>query len=59
VQSQKVAETEAEGARNVALVACESLSGAAQKSCRDKAEADYHVAKARAEQLRASTDPKP
>ena len=59
VQSQKLAETEAEGARNVALAACEGLSGVAQKSCRDKAEANYQVAKARAEQLRASTDPKP
>lgn len=59
VQSRKVADTEAAGARNVALAACEGLSGTAQKSCRDKAEADYQVAKARAEQLRASTDPKP
>ncbi len=43
----------------MALAACESLSGATQKSCRDKAEADYQLAKARAEQLRASTDAKP
>jgi hypothetical protein len=58
-QTQKVAETEAEGARKVALAACEGQSGDAQKSCRDKAEADYKVAKARAEQRRASLDPKP
>ncbi len=58
-QTQKVAETRAEGARKVALAACEGLSGDAQKSCRDKAEADYQVAKAHAEQRRASIDRMP
>lgn len=58
-QTQKVAETQAEGTRKVALAACEGLSGDAQKSCSNKAEADYQVAKARAEQRRASIDPTP
>lgn len=59
VQTQKVADTQAEGARKVALAACEGLSGDQQKSCRDKAEADYEAAKARADQNRAVSDPKP
>lgn len=59
VESQEVADSEAEGAHNVALAACESLNGAMQKSCRDKADADYQVAKARAEQTRVASDPKP
>lgn len=59
VQNQKVAETEAEGAHKVALAQCEAMSGSAQKSCRDQADANYEVAKAKAEQARAQSDPKP
>lgn len=56
-QKTKVAETQAEGARNVALTACEGVGADAQQGCRDKAEADYRAAKARAERMRASIDP--
>jgi hypothetical protein len=59
VQTQKVADTEADGAHKVALAACEGLSGDPQKSCRDKADADYQAAQARAAQTRAVSDPKP
>jgi Na+-translocating ferredoxin:NAD+ oxidoreductase RnfG subunit len=59
VQNQKVAETEAEGAHKVALAQCEALSGTAQKSCRDQADANYEVAQAKAKQARAASDPKP
>jgi hypothetical protein len=59
VESQKVADTQAEGEYQVALARCEGLSGATQKSCKDQANADYDVAKARAKQARAGTDPKP
>lgn len=58
VQNENVADADAEGAHNVALAACERLGGADQTSCRDKADADYQVAKARAEQQRAASDPK-
>jgi len=54
-----VAETQAEGAHKVALAQCEGLSGAAQKSCRDQADASYEVAEAKAKQARAASDPKP
>jgi hypothetical protein len=59
IETQRVANTEAEGSRKVALAACESFTGAQQKSCRDQAQADYEAAKARAAQLRAVSDPKP
>ena len=58
VQNENVAEADADGAHKVALAACERLSGAEQTGCRDKADADYQVAKARAEQQRAASDPK-
>jgi hypothetical protein len=38
----------ADGDRKVALAACESASGDAQKKCKDQAEADYSAAKAEA-----------
>jgi hypothetical protein len=57
-QRQKVATTDAEGAHKVALAACEALSGADQKACRDKADADYQRAKAEAEEIRTAQDPK-
>jgi hypothetical protein len=59
VQDQKVADTAAEGMHKIALAQCESLSGAPQKSCRDQADADYSLAKARAQLARAESDPKP
>ena len=59
VQNQKMADTEAEGAYRVALAQCEALSGVAQKSCRDQADANYQLAKASAKQERAESDPKP
>ena len=40
--------TAAEGDHNVALEQCNALSGAAQKDCKDKADADYDLTKARA-----------
>jgi hypothetical protein len=43
-----VAMTAAEGDHNVALEQCNALSGAAQKDCKDKADADYDLVKARA-----------
>ncbi len=59
VQNEKMADTEADGARRVALAQCEALSGAAQKSCRDQADANYQLAKASAKQERTESDPKP
>jgi hypothetical protein len=59
VQNEKMADTEADGVHRVALAQCEALSGVAQKSCRDQADADYQLAKANAKQERAESDPKP
>ena len=59
VQNEKVADTEAEGAHRVALARCEAMSGDAQKSCRDQADADYEAAKAKARLARTQSDPKP
>jgi hypothetical protein len=59
VQTQNVRETEADGSHKIALARCEALSGSAQKSCRDQADAAYEVAKAKAKLARAQADPKP
>ncbi len=59
VEGEKVAEAAAAGDYNVARARCESLSGATQKACRDQAEAGYDLAKARARQDKAGTDPRP
>jgi hypothetical protein len=59
VESQKVAETAATGEHKVALARCEALSGSAQQSCKDQADADYAAAEAKAKQDRAASDPKP
>jgi hypothetical protein len=59
VQEEKVSETQAEGEHKVALARCEALSGDAQKSCKDQADADYDIAKAKASLGRAQSDPKP
>lgn len=40
--------TAAEGDHKVALEQCNALSGAPQKDCKDKADADYDLVKARA-----------
>ena len=58
VQDQNVADTAADGARKVELARCEALNGAAQKACRDQADAEYDEAKARAKQERIESDPK-
>ena len=58
VQGQKVEDTDAEGAHQVALAQCEALSGANQKACRDQADAAYQEAKAQAKQERLASDPK-
>jgi outer membrane biogenesis lipoprotein LolB len=43
-----LAVAQADGNRKVALANCESMSGAAQKTCKDQADADYSAAKANA-----------
>lgn len=58
-QDERVAETNAEGNRKIALAKCEALSGEQQKACKDQAKAAYDLAIAAAKQQRASTDPKP
>jgi hypothetical protein len=45
-QTYNVAVAKADGNRKVALATCESLSGDAQKACKDQAEADYKTARA-------------
>jgi hypothetical protein len=45
-QTYNVAIAKADGNRKVTLATCESLSGDAQKACKDQAEADYKAARA-------------
>jgi hypothetical protein len=59
VQNQDIAEKEADGAHRVALARCEAMSGSAQQSCKDQADAQYEVAEAKAKLARAQSDPKP
>lgn len=60
VERQKVAdEAAAAGDYKGALARCEELSGATQQACRDQASADYHLARAQAEQARMGSDRKP
>lgn len=59
VEAQRVADTQAAGEYQVALARCEALSGATQQVCKDQASADYDIAKVRAKQDKASSDPKP
>ena len=59
VEAQRVADAQAAGDYKVALARCEALSGATQQSCKDQASADYDVAKGRAKQDKAGSDPKP
>jgi hypothetical protein len=58
VQDEKVAETQAEGDRNIALAKCEALSGDRQSACKEQAKATYDLRIAEARQERASSDPK-
>jgi hypothetical protein len=44
----KLAVTQADGDRKVALAKCEALGGDAQKACKDQADADYKATKASA-----------
>jgi hypothetical protein len=50
-----VAVAKADGDRKVALAQCESLSGDAQKNCKDQADADYAAAKANAKAAQVSS----
>ena len=50
-----VTATAADGGHKVALEQCEALAGTAQKDCKDKADADYDLAKARAKADLAAT----
>jgi hypothetical protein len=59
VETEKVADTQAQGAHKIALAQCESMSGEAQKACRDQANTAYDTAEAQARQQRADSDPKP
>jgi len=46
-------ETQAEGDNKVALAKCEALSGAAQKTCRDQANAALDAVKARVKAMKS------
>jgi hypothetical protein len=59
VENVKVTEAQAEGTHKVALAQCESLSGEAQKACKDQADSAYRTATAQAQQNQAYSDPKP
>jgi hypothetical protein len=48
--------TQAEGDRKVALAQCESLSGNAQKDCKNKADADLDAVKAKVKSLKKGQD---
>jgi hypothetical protein len=50
-----VAVAQADGQRKIAKEKCETMSGDAQKACKDQADADYESAKAQARRL--STPP--
>jgi hypothetical protein len=56
---ESVALAEANGVHKVALEKCEAMTGDSRASCKRQADADFEVAKARAHQGRAATDPKP
>jgi hypothetical protein len=56
---EDVALAEANGAHKIAIAKCEQMTGDARSICRRQADADLEVAKARAHQGRAATDPKP
>jgi hypothetical protein len=56
---EAVALAEANGVHKVAIEKCEAMTGDARASCKRQADADLEMAKARAHQGRAATDPKP
>jgi len=51
-----LAVAKADGDRIVTLAKCEALSGDAQKSCKDQADADYAAAKANAKAAQVSAN---
>jgi hypothetical protein len=57
VEHERVTETDAASAHNVAIVRCETLSGQAQSVCKRRADADLNVAMAMAQQTRTREDP--
>lgn len=54
-----IALASANGAYKVALAKCDDLMGDARTGCKQQADADLEVAKGRAHQGRAATDPTP
>lgn len=56
---ENVAIAEAKGAYKVAIEKCDAMTGDARSVCKRQADADLEVAKARAHQGRAASDPKP
>jgi hypothetical protein len=56
---EDVALAEANGAYKIAIAKCDTMTGDARSTCKRQADADLEVAKARAHQGRAATDPKP
>jgi hypothetical protein len=59
LENEKVAAAQAEGTHKIALAQCESLSGEAQKACKNQADTAYQTATAQAQQNEAYADPKP
>jgi hypothetical protein len=57
VQQEKVANTDAKGAYDIAMARCEGLSGNDQRACKDQAKAAYDTALAEAKQTKANADP--
>jgi hypothetical protein len=47
----------ADGDHKVAILKCMTLEAAAQQPCKDKADADYQSATAKAKSIRASQQP--
>ena len=56
---EDVAIADANGAYKVAIAKCDIMTGDARSTCKHRADADLEMAKARALQGRAATDPKP
>jgi len=56
---EDVALAEAKGAYKIATAKCDAMTGDARSTCKHQADADLEVAKGRAHQSRAATDPKP
>jgi hypothetical protein len=56
---EDVALAQATGAYKIAAAKCDKMTGDARSTCKHQADADLELAKARAHQGRAATDPKP